>query len=238
MLTRKQHQLLLYIDDHLRRTGYSPSFDEMKDALDLKSKSGIHRLISGLEERGFLRRHHHRARALEVLRLPAGSTDVPALPRSGVPADITETAANDLTGTFSDSGRLPPLDVSSVRVPLYGRIAAGLPIEAIQDDSSHIQVPIALLGTGEHYALTVAGDSMIDAGILDGDVAIIRRGEIAENGQIVVALVDGHDVTLKRLRRRGGMVALEAANRDYETTVLPEARVRIQGRLVSLFRQY
>ncbi|MBS1075075.1 transcriptional repressor LexA [Gluconobacter sp. Dm-73] len=239
MLTRKQHQLLLYIDDHLRRTGYSPSFDEMKDALELRSKSGIHRLISALEERGFLRRHHHRARALEVLRLPHMGTEAPIAvpaPETGfVPAVLTQ-GETGLDGAFSEASVAN--DRQTVSIPLYGRIAAGLPIEAMQDDSDRIEVPISLLGTGEHYALTVAGDSMIEAGILDGDIAIIRRRETAENGQIIVALIDGQEVTLKKLRRRGSMIALEAANRDYETRIFPAERVNIQGRLIALFRQY
>lgn len=237
MLTRKQHQLLLYIDDHLRRTGYSPSFDEMKDALELRSKSGIHRLISALEERGFLRRHHHRARALEVLRLPHMGTEAPATPAGTafVPAVISQ-GQTELEGAFSEAGIAN--DRQTVSIPLYGRIAAGLPIEAMQDDSDRIEVPISLLGTGEHYALTVAGDSMIEAGILDGDIAIIRRRETAENGQIIVALIDEQEVTLKKLRRRGSMIALEAANREYETRIFPAERVHIQGRLVALFRQY
>ncbi|MBN3866373.1 transcriptional repressor LexA [Gluconobacter kondonii] len=239
MLTRKQHQLLLYIDDHLRRTGYSPSFDEMKDALELRSKSGIHRLISALEERGFLRRHHHRARALEVLRLPHMGTEAPiaalASETGFVPAVLSQ-GETGLDGAFSEASVAN--DRQTVSIPLYGRIAAGLPIEAMQDDSDRIEVPISLLGTGEHYALTVAGDSMIEAGILDGDIAIIRRRETAENGQIIVALIDGQEVTLKKLRRRGSMIALEAANRDYETRIFPAERVNIQGRLIALFRQY
>ncbi|MBF0892124.1 transcriptional repressor LexA [Gluconobacter sp. LMG 1744] len=240
MLTRKQHQLLLYIDDHLRRTGYSPSFDEMKDALELRSKSGIHRLISALEERGFLRRHHHRARALEVLRLPHMGTEAPVAPLASeaagfVPAVLSQ-GETGLDGAFSEASVAN--DRQTVSIPLYGRIAAGLPIEAMQDDSDRIEVPISLLGTGEHYALTVAGDSMIEAGILDGDIAIIRRRETAENGQIIVALIDGQEVTLKKLRRRGSMIALEAANRDYETRIFPAERVNIQGRLIALFRQY
>ncbi|AQS90630.1 transcriptional repressor LexA [Gluconobacter albidus] len=239
MLTRKQHQLLLYIDDHLRRTGYSPSFDEMKDALELRSKSGIHRLISALEERGFLRRHHHRARALEVLRLPHMGTEAPAVTPTTeaafVPAVLSQ-GETGLDGTFSEASVAN--DRQTISIPLYGRIAAGLPIEAMQDDSDRIEVPISLLGTGEHYALTVAGDSMIEAGILDGDIAIIRRRETAENGQIIVALIDGQEVTLKKLRRRGSMIALEAANRDYETRIFPAERVHIQGRLIALFRQY
>ncbi|GEB42693.1 transcriptional repressor LexA [Gluconobacter sphaericus] len=236
MLTRKQHQLLLYIDDHLRRTGYSPSFDEMKDALELRSKSGIHRLISALEERGFLRRHHHRARALEVLRLPNMGTEVTAATGTAFLPAVLNQGQKGLEGAFSEASVAN--DRQTVSIPLYGRIAAGLPIEAMQDDSDRIDVPVSLLGTGEHYALTVAGDSMIEAGILDGDIAIIRRRETAENGQIIVALIDEQEVTLKKLRRRGSMIALEAANRDYETRIFPAERVHIQGRLIALFRQY
>lgn len=236
MLTRKQHQLLLYIDDHLRRTGYSPSFDEMKDALELRSKSGIHRLISALEERGFLRRHHHRARALEVLRLPNMGTEVTAATGTAFLPAVLNQGQTGLEGAFSEASVAN--DRQTVSIPLYGRIAAGLPIEAMQDDSDRIDVPVSLLGTGEHYALTVAGDSMIEAGILDGDIAIIRRRETAENGQIIVALIDEQEVTLKKLRRRGSMIALEAANRDYETRIFPAERVHIQGRLIGLFRQY
>ncbi|MBS1096320.1 transcriptional repressor LexA [Gluconobacter sphaericus] len=236
MLTRKQHQLLLYIDDHLRRTGYSPSFDEMKDALELRSKSGIHRLISALEERGFLRRHHHRARALEVLRLPNMGTEVTAATGTAFLPAVLNQGQKGLEGAFSEASVAN--DLQTVSIPLYGRIAAGLPIEAMQDDSDRIDVPVSLLGTGEHYALTVAGDSMIEAGILDGDIAIIRRRETAENGQIIVALIDEQEVTLKKLRRRGSMIALEAANRDYETRIFPAERVHIQGRLIALFRQY
>lgn len=233
MLTRKQHQLLLYIDDHLRKTGYSPSFDEMKDALDLRSKSGIHRLISALEERGFLRRHHHRARALEVIRLPHMGADE----ASAVQAPSSVMKENfALEGIFSEP--VAANDQQTVSLPFYGRVAAGLPIEALRDDEQRIDVPVSLLGTGEHYALRVSGDSMIDLGILDGDVAIIGRRESADNGQIVVALIDGQEVTLKKLRRRGSMIALEAANPNYETRIFPADRVCVQGRLVALFRQY
>ena len=235
MLTRKQHELLMFIDRHLKETGFSPSFEEMKAALDLKSKSGIHRLISALEERGFLGRRHHRARALEVLRLP------------GVPAEETPAAApppgfapNVIRGDFT--GRLPGVrtakEVGAVELPLYGRIAAGLPIEALRDAGSQIEVPVALVAGGEHYALEVDGDSMIDAGILDDDIVIIRRGETAENGQIVVAMIDEAEVTLKRLRRRGNSVALEPANARYEAQIFPADRVRVQGRLVALLRRY
>lgn len=226
MLTRKQHQLLLFIDEHLRRTGFSPSFDEMKDALELRSKSGIHRLISALEERGFLRRHHHRARALEVIRLPH--------------IESTPFAPNVIKGDFST--RVTSIsadnDRAVVALPLYGRIAAGLPIEALRDYNAQIDMPASLLGSGDYYALEVAGDSMIEAGILDGDTVIIRRGDVAENGQIIVALIDDGEVTLKRLRRRGNAVALEPANVTYETRIVPADRVRIQGTLAGLYRRY
>ena len=239
MLTRKQHELLTFIDRHLKQTGYSPSFEEMKDALQLRSKSGIHRLISALEERGFLRRHHHRARALEVVRLP---DDIVARTAT---VTIAETeppvfSPNVIRGDFSP--RIPGVraaaDATAIQLPLYGRIAAGLPIEALRDNGTHIEVPMAILGSGEHFALTVEGDSMIEAGILDGDTVIIRRGETAENGQIIVALVDDNEVTLKRLRRRGQSIALEPANARYETKILPAERVKVQGRLVALMRQY
>jgi repressor LexA len=189
MLTRKQHELLTFIDKHLRETGFSPSFEEMKEALNLKSKSGIHRLISALEERGFLSRRHHRARALEVTRLPEESR---ARPEAPAPAAAATFAPNVIRGDFTNRfvGVKAAENAVAVHLPLYGRIAAGLPIEAMRDSSAQIEVPIAMLGTGEHYALEVAGDSMVDAGILDTDIVIIRRGDVAENGQIVVALVD------------------------------------------------
>ncbi|WP_428392624.1 transcriptional repressor LexA [Lichenicoccus sp.] len=247
MLTRKQHELLSFIDRHLKETGFSPSFDEMKDALSLRSKSGIHRLISALEERGFLSRRHHRARALEVLKLPehglpphgllgqnAGEITVPTVEGASL------FAPNVIKGDFSQrlQGVRAAADAAAVQLPLYGRIAAGLPIEALRDTGNHIQVPLAMLGTGEHYALEVAGDSMIEAGILDGDTVIIRREETAENGQIIVALIDDTEVTLKRLRRRGNAIALEPANARYETRIVPLDRVRVQGRLVGLLRTY
>ncbi len=241
MLTRKQHELLVYIDQFIRNTGCSPSFEEMKEALQLRSKSGIHRLISALEERGFLVRRHHRARALEVIRAP---NDTPAAAAAGEAAR-TETPApsftpNVIRGDFTP--RLPGVraanDAAAIELPRYGRIAAGLPIEALRDQADVIEVPAALLGTGEHYALEVAGDSMIDAGILDGDTVIIRRSDTAENGQIVVALVDENEVTLKRLRRRGNSIALEPANERHETRIFPADRVRVQGRLVALMRNY
>lgn len=236
MLTRKQHELLIFIDHRLKTSGVSPSFEEMKDALQLRSKSGIHRLISALEERGFLRRHHHRARALEVMRLPE---DVGAREAAAEPVGAA-FAPNVIRGDFSSKlqGVRAANEVGAVQLPLYGRIAAGQPIEALRDTFAQIEVPVAMLGNGEHYALEVAGDSMQDAGILDGDTVVIRRGDAAENGQIVVALVDESEVTLKRLRRRGNSIALEPANRAFETRILPPDRVRVQGLLVALFRRY
>ncbi len=234
MLTRKQHELLIFIDHHLRSTGFSPSFEEMKDALSLRSKSGIHRLISALEERGFLRRHHHRARALEVVRLPDKATEP-------IRTESPAFAPNVIRGDFG-SNRLAGVraagEAAAVQLPLYGRIAAGQPIEALRDGGSQIEVPMAMLGNGEHYALEVAGDSMIDAGILDTDTVIIRKGETAENGQIVVAMVDESEVTLKRLRRRGSTIVLEPANPKYEVRIFPADRVKVQGRLVGLLRRY
>jgi repressor LexA len=239
MLTRKQHELLTFIDRHLKETGFSPSFEEMKEALRLRSKSGIHRLISALEERGFLRRRHHRARALEVVRLPDDArTHTPEAPR--IESGAGAFAPNVIRGDFT--ARLPGVraadEAGAVQLPLYGRIAAGLPIEALRDSGAQIEVPVAMLGNGEHYALEVAGDSMIDAGILDGDTVIIRRGETADNGQIVVALVDENEVTLKRLRRRANSIALEPANPRHETRIFPADKVRVQGRLVALLRRY
>ena len=244
MLTRKQHELLVFIDRHLKSAGYSPSFDEMKEALNLKSKSGIHRLISALEERGFLSRRHHQARALEVLRMPADSLNPIARDirpaAKAVAGREAGFAPTVIRGDFS--GRLPGVraahEAGAVQLPLYGRIAAGLPREALRDTSEHIEVPVALLGSGEHYALEVAGDSMIEAGILDGDTVIIRRVETAETGQIVVALVDDNEVTLKRLRKRGNSIALDPANPRYESRIFPAERVRVQGRLVALLRRY
>jgi repressor LexA len=248
MLTRKQHELLVFIDRHLRQTGVSPSFEEMKDALSLRSKSGIHRLISALEERGFLRRHRHRARALEVVRL---AEDMPRVAAEAVasagaagfsPSSFSPPSfsPNVIRGDFSArlvGARAAP-SASAVSLPLYGRIAAGAPIEAMREGSAKIEVPLALLGNGEHYALEVVGDSMIEAGIHDGDVAIIGAGQTAENGQIVVALVDEQEVTLKRLRRRGNSIALEPANPRHETRIFPADRVQVQGRLVALMRRY
>jgi len=238
MLTRKQHELLVFIDGYLKQTGCSPSFEEMKEALQLRSKSGIHRLISALEERGFLSRRHHRARALEVMRLPdnLGARAAEPAPQNGGGS----FAPNVIQGGFTArlSGARAANEAGAVELPLYGRIAAGLPIEAMRDQETRIEVPVAMLGNGEHFALEIAGDSMIEAGILDGDTVIIRRAETAENGQIVVALVDENEVTLKRLRRRGNSIALEPANARHETRIFPADRVRVQGRLVGLMRQY
>ena len=239
MLTRKQHELLVYIDRHLKQTGFSPSFEEMKEALQLKSKSGIHRLISALEERGFIGRRHHRARALEVLRLPEDTaTRAAEAGRRG--RRRRNFSPNVIRGDFSPriAGVRAANEVAAIELPLYGRIAAGLPIEALRDAGSQIEVPMAMLGSGEHYALEVAGDSMIEAGILDGDTVIIRKGEQAENGQIVVALVDDTEVTLKRLRRRGNSIALEPCNVRHETRIFPADKVKVQGRLVALMRRY
>jgi repressor LexA len=241
MLTRKQYELLVYIDRHLKQTGFSPSFEEMKDALNLKSKSGIHRLISALEERGYLARRHHRARALDILRLPDNMAprEVPAA--SAPEAEPAHGfAPNVIRGDFTQrlAGVRSAADAGAVELPLYGRIAAGLPIEALRDTNSHIEVPMALLGPGEHYGLEVAGDSMVEAGILDGDTVVIMKGDMAENGQIVVALVDDAEVTLKRFRRRGNSIALEPCNVRHETRIFPADRVKVQGRIVALMRKY
>lgn len=240
MLTRKQHELLTFIDRHLKATGFSPSFEEMKEALQLRSKSGIHRLISALEERGFLRRRHHRARALEVVRLPNEAMRPEPLQAERDAPPPPNFTPNVIRGDFS--ARLPGVraanEVGAVQLPMYGKIAAGLPIEALRDNGALIEVPLALLGNGEHYALQVDGDSMIEAGILDGDTVIIRKGETAENGQIIVALVDEREVTLKRLRRRGNSVALEPANATHRVQVLPADQVKVQGKLVALLRKY
>jgi repressor LexA len=245
MLTRKQYELLVYIKKHLDTHGVSPSFDEMKEALALKSKSGIHRLITGLEERGFIRRLAHRARALEVVRMPEnhlaaihGAT-LPPRPASP-PAPPPGFQPNVIRGDFRHSlaGVVAAANATAVSIPLYGQIAAGQPIEAIVDPANTVDVPADMLARGEHFALTVAGDSMVEAGIHDGDTAVIRRAEAAETGEIVVALIDDSEVTLKRLRKRGASIALEPANRAYETRIFGPDRVRIQGRLVGLLRRY
>jgi repressor LexA len=233
MLTRKQHELLMYINQRLAATGVAPSFDEMKDALNLRSKSGIHRLISGLEERGFIRRLPHRARALEVVKLPTDSA-APATERSRFSPTVIR---GDFAAALPGAPVAP--DSAAADLPLYGRIAAGTPIEALRDQSTTVAVPGSLLGRGsEHYALEVAGDSMVDAGIFDGDTIIIQRCDTADNGAIVVALVDNEEVTLKRLRRRGASIALEPANQTYETRIFGPDRVKVQGRLVGLLRRY
>ena len=234
MLTRKQHELLMFINQRLAATGVAPSFDEMKDALRLRSKSGIHRLISGLEERGFIRRLPHRARALEVVKLPGES----AAPMTGERSRFSPTV---IRGDFAAAlpGAPVAADTAAADLPLYGRIAAGTPIEALRDQSTTVAVPGSLLSRGrEHYALEVAGDSMVDAGIFDGDTVIVERCDSADNGAIVVALVDNEEVTLKRLRRRGASIALEPANQAYETRIFGPDRVKVQGRLIGLMRRY
>ena len=239
MLTRKQHELLMFINQRIAATGVAPSFDEMKDALNLRSKSGIHRLISGLEERGFIRRLPHRARALEVTRLPEESAAPAAIASNGAGAR-SRFSPTVIRGDFAAVLPGTPVapDTQAVELPLYGRIAAGTPIEALRDQSNTIGVPGSLIGRGEHYALEIAGDSMVEAGILDGDTVIIQRCDTAENGAIVVALVDAVEVTLKRLRQRGASIALEPANKAYETRIFGPDRVKVQGRLVGLLRRY
>jgi len=234
MLTRKQHELLLFIHNRLKETGIPPSFDEMKEALDLASKSGIHRLITALEERGFIRRLPNRARALEVLRLPDSIAPGLGGPRRFSPSVIE-----------GGQGRTSPKPVASnddeagaISVPVMGRIAAGVPIEAIQHQTHSIAVPPDMIMGGEHYALEVKGDSMIEAGIFDGDTVIIRQTQTANPGDIVVALVDNEEATLKRFRRKGASIALEAANPAYETRIFGPDRVKVQGRLVGLIRRY
>ena len=218
MLTAKQRELLLFIDTRLNESGISPSFDEMREALDLKSKSGVHRLISALEERGFIRRLPNRARALEVLKLPEGRPAATAMVSPIRP--VAPAAAND-----------------TIDIPLHGRIAAGTPIEALQG-TENFSVPAALLGPGEHYALEVSGDSMVEEGILDGDFALIRKVDTARDGEIVVALIDNEEATLKTFRREGTMIRLDPANRQYEAQRYDPRRVQIQGKLAGLIRRY
>jgi repressor LexA len=234
MLTRKQFELLRFIHERLKEAGVPPSFDEMKDALDLRSKSGIHRLITALEERGFIRRLPNRARAIEVIKLPDSVAHGIAGTRArGFTPSVIEGNLGRVRAASSDDDSGRP-----VAVPVMGRIAAGTPIEAIQTKSHVINMPPDMLSTGEHFALEVRGDSMIDAGILDGDIALLRRSEEADTGDIVVALIDEEEATLKRFRRRGASIALEPANTAYEVRILPPNRVRIQGKLVGLFRRY
>ena len=218
MLTRKQHELLCFINERLGETGVSPSFEEMKEALDLKSKSGVHRLISALEERHFIRRLPNRARALEVLRMP-------------------ELAGSGRAIVTEPPRVLPPVANDVLDIPLHGRIAAGAPIEALEGQSS-LAVPAALLGPGEHYALEVSGDSMVDAGILDGDYALVRRTDVARDGEIVVALIDENEATLKYFRREGSMIRLDPANRAYDPQRYSPSQVRVQGKLAGLLRRY
>ena len=231
MLTRKQYELLRFINERLKEAGVPPSFDEMKDALDLRSKSGIHRLITALEERGFIRRLPNRARAIEVIKLPELSPGA-GNNRRGFTPSVIEGNLGKGRGATADDGERP------VAVPVMGRIAAGTPIEALQTRSHTISVPPDMLGSGEHYALEVRGDSMVEAGILDGDVALIQRNESADTGDIVVALIDDEEATLKRFRRRGASIALEPANTSYEVRILPPNRVKIQGKLIGLYRKY
>ena len=230
MLTRKQFELLRFVHERLKESGVPPSFDEMKDALDLRSKSGIHRLITALEERGFIRRLPNRARAIEVIKLP--ETVGQGVGRRGfTPSVIEGNLGRVRVSSEEDSGR-------PVAVPVMGRIAAGTPVETIEIKSHVMNVPADLLSSGDHYALEVRGDSMIEAGILEGDIALIRKIDTADTGDIVVAVIDGEEATLKRFRRRGASIALEPANSSYEVRILPPNRVRVQGKLVGLFRKY
>jgi len=233
MLTRKQYELLRFIHERLKESGVPPSFDEMKDALDLRSKSGIHRLITALEERGFIRRLPNRARAIEVIKLPDSvGHGVGGRSRGFVPNVIEGNLGRVRPPGPDEDGSRP------IAVPVMGRIAAGTPIEAIQTRTQTIAMPAEFLGAGEHFALEVRGDSMIEAGILDGDIALLKRSDAADTGDIVVALIDDEEATLKRFRRRGASIALEPANTAYEVRILPPNRVRIQGKLVGLFRRY
>ena len=242
MLTRKQHELLMFIHKRVQRDGVSPSFDEMKEALDLRSKSGIHRLITALEERGFIRRLAHRARAVEILRLPENVEDTRPVRGDFRPSVIRGDLAQDRP--FSHAAAQLGMqemrrDDDASKVPLVGRIAAGVPIEAIENGPDRLGVPGSMLSTSaEHYALEVKGDSMIEAGIFEGDIVVIRRQDTAESGDIVVALIDGYEATLKRLRRKGGAIALEAANPAYGTRLYRTDQVQIQGRMVGLIRSY
>lgn len=233
MLTKKQHELLLFINRRLKATGISPSFDEMKDAMGLKSKSGIHRLISALEERGFIRRLAHRARALEVVKLP----EMAISPRA-VSAGGANLGGNVVTADFRRHRRSDAPAESAVEIPLHGRIAAGTPIEALENVDSYVSLPPDMVGAGNHFALEISGDSMVEAGIFDGDTVVIKSSDTADSGDIVVALVDEQEATLKTLRKQGPEIALEPANRDHNTQVLPADRVRIQGRMVALLRRY
>jgi repressor LexA len=229
MLTRKQHELLMFIHERIKETGVSPSFDEMKEALDLASKSGIHRLITALEERGFIRRLAHRARALEVTKLPEQATAGPVRGRAGFTPAVIEGGGRVTAAQPANDTR---------ELTLVGKIAAGVPIAALQQDHGRYLVPEAMLGAGEHYMLEIEGDSMIEAGILNGDLVVIKKVDTASSGEIVVALVEGEEATLKRLRKKGGSIALEPANRNYETRIFGPDQVEVQGKLVGLIRQY
>ncbi|MCC6949090.1 MAG: transcriptional repressor LexA [Bradyrhizobiaceae bacterium] len=233
MLTRKQYELLRFIHERLKESGVPPSFEEMKEALDLRSKSGIHRLITALEERGFIRRLPNRARALEVIRLPDAAAPGLGNSRRGFSPNVIEGSLGRVRAPVTEDDATRP-----IAVPVMGRIAAGTPISAIQNRSHTIHVPPEMLTTGEHFALEVRGDSMIEAGIFEGDLALIRKSDTADTGDIVVALVDDEEATLKRLRKKGMSVALEAANPAYETRIFGPDRVRIQGKLVGIFRRY
>ena len=238
MLTRKQHELLLFINERMKESGIPPSFDEMKDALDLASKSGIHRLITALEERGFIRRLPNRARALEVIKLP-DSYQTNLQPRRGFSPSVIEGGQGKASEPVRRAEPAATDESAQVaEVPMMGRIAAGVPISAIQNITHNITVPVEMLGAGEHYALEVKGDSMIDAGIFDGDTVVIRNITTANPGDIVVALVDDEEATLKRFRRKGASIALEAANPAYETRIFGPDRVKVQGKLVGLIRRY
>ena len=237
MLTKKQLDLLEFIHKRVQRDGVPPSFDEMKDALDLRSKSGIHRLITALEERGFIRRLAHRARALEIIKLPDNM--MPDTPTAAAPGFNPRVIEGDRPDVPPPANAHPVEAVHAMEVPLMGRIAAGVPIEAIAHASQNVAVPGDMInGPGDHYALEVKGDSMIDAGINDGDIVVIRESGVADNGDIVVALVEDQEATLKKFFRRGNAIALEAANPAYETRVLPEDKVKVQGKLVGLIRSY
>lgn len=230
MLTKKQHQLLIYINNHLKQNGISPSFEEMKIALDLHSKSGIHRLISSLEERGFIKRLAHKARALEVIKLPENFNQKNNLTNLAEVKKAKELIGKNVTASS--------INQNSVNIPLYGKIAAGTPIEALRNEQDFIPVSPSMIGSGEHYALTVEGDSMIDAGIFDGDTVIIKKCDNADNGTIVVALVEGYEVTLKKIRKKGASIALEPANQRYKTRIFGPDQVAVQGKLVGLMRTY
>lgn len=238
MLTRKQHELLLFIHERLKETGIPPSFDEMKDALDLASKSGIHRLITALEERGFIRRLANRARALEVLRLPDSIAPGLNAQRKFSPSVIEGSLGRNVTPPRPQASTADIVAANMISIPVMGRIAAGVPIAAIQNQTHMLNLPPDMIGSGEHYALEVKGDSMIEAGIFDGDTVVIKRGDTASPGEIVVALVDDEEATLKRFRRKGASIALEAANPAYETRIFGPDRVQVQGKLVGLIRRY